>query len=232
MIEVENLRFAYDDRRFQLQVASFQVARGAATAITGPSGAGKTTLLHLLAGILLPQAGRIRVDGVDLVGLSEAERRSFRIARLGLVFQDFALVNYLSVLDNILLPYWMHESMSLTPEARTRAWELASHAGLEDLLDQPPERLSQGERQRVAVCRALVASPHVVLADEPTANLDSYNAARVVEALTAHAAAAQAALIVVTHDEETARGCSHRVDWSAIAEIHRKSFRGSDGDAR
>ena len=216
MIDVQELRFAYDVGSFRLGVDCFQVAKGESAAITGPSGSGKTTLLHLVAGILAPQAGRIRVDAVEASDLTEAGRRAFRIRRLGLVFQDFALIDYLSVVDNILLPYWMEPSLTMSSDVRARALRLAEAMQLADLVERRPDRLSQGERQRVAVCRALAASPSVVLADEPTANLDRGNAVRVVQALTEYAASNNAAVVLATHDLEAAQACSRRIDWREL----------------
>jgi ABC-type lipoprotein export system ATPase subunit len=200
MIRVSQLDFDYREGEFRLRIPELQVERGSSTALIGPSGSGKTTLLNLIAGIALPRAGRVVTDGVDLTELSESARRDFRISRIGLVFQEFELLEYLSVLDNILLPYRINPGLRLDGSVRERAAELAKAVGLADKLSRQPARLSQGERQRVAVCRALVSEPVLLLADEPTGNLDPANAERVLELLFELARRGGATLLAVTHD--------------------------------
>src|SRR5690606_19827901 len=140
------------------------------------------TLVHLLAGILLPDAGTLRVDGVALRDLSEAGRRAFRLRRVGLLFQDLALLDSLSALDNVLLPFHLQGRAAVTPARRAAARDLAASVGLDAaLLARRPSRLSQGERQRVALCRALVTEPALLLCDEPTGSLDPGSAAAVLD---------------------------------------------------
>jgi putative ABC transport system ATP-binding protein len=215
MIEIRDLRFAYPGDGFSLQVGEMKVAEGEQLAWVGPSGTGKTTLLSLVAGIVLPVAGEVQSCGVKLTELSEAARRDFRIANIGLVFQDFALLDYLNILDNILLPYRINRSLVLNEQVRKRAEGLAVGLGLGQLLGRRPGELSQGERQRVAVCRALVTSPKLVLADEPTANLDSNNGGLVLDALQQHAEEQGATLVVVTHDESVSGRMQRVLDVSA-----------------
>ena len=136
--------------------------------MVGPSGSGKTTLLNLIAGILTPEAGRIDVAGTEVSGLSDAERRRFRASRIGFVFQDFALLDYLSVRQNIYYPYRITPALVLDEAARDRAERLATACGIGDKLDRHPSALSQGEQQRVAICRALVTQPKLILSDEAT----------------------------------------------------------------
>ncbi|MEM8681728.1 MAG: ATP-binding cassette domain-containing protein, partial [Planctomycetota bacterium] len=200
MIAVRNLQFRYGQSRFGLSLDALDVPTGARVCWVGPSGTGKTTLLHLAAGILVPAAGTVTTCGVKLSELAEPARRDFRIAQVGLVFQDFALLDYLHVLDNILLPYRINQSLQLDADVRARAERLAADVGLADMLFRRPHQLSQGERQRVAACRAVVTQPAIVLADEPTANLDQENAARVINVLEHHAEEQQATLVVVSHD--------------------------------
>jgi putative ABC transport system ATP-binding protein len=176
------------------------VERGERVAVIGPSGSGKTTLLHLIAGIKSPSAGKVVTDGVDVTGLDDAGRRAFRIRRIGLVFQEFELLEYLSVLDNILLPYRINRALSLDRDVRQRAREVAQRVGIGDKLTRPATRLSQGEMQRVAVCRALIADPPLLLADEPTGNLDPTNTERVLDILFDAAVARGATLVTVTHE--------------------------------
>lgn len=196
----EGLRFAYAEGDFRLEVERVELAAGEAVACVGASGSGKTTLVHLLTGVLSPTAGRVVLDGKELSSMSEQERRELRLESVGMVFQHFALLDYLSVLDNILLPYHVSSRLHLDSPARARARELAASVGIEDLLGRKPGSLSQGERQRVALCRALVTSPALVVADEPTGNLDPRRARSAVELLLSRCRDRGAALLVVTHD--------------------------------
>jgi ABC-type lipoprotein export system ATPase subunit len=200
VISIEDLVFRYRTGRFELRVPRLDVERGSAVAVVGPSGSGKTTLLNLVAGIDLPESGRIRVAEVEVSRLGDAARRDFRITRLGLVFQEFELLDYLGVLDNILLPYRITGALRLDAEVRTRAEALADRVGIGDKLRRSVRRLSQGERQRVAVCRALLPEPTLLLADEPTGNLDPANKDRVLEILFEFAKERGITLLTVTHD--------------------------------
>jgi putative ABC transport system ATP-binding protein len=202
MLDLSDLHFCYGDAGFALQIDELRVRSGDSVALVGPSGSGKTTLLHLVAGILTPDAGRIRVDGEDLAALDDAARRAFRVRRIGLVFQEFELLEYLSVLDNVLLPYRIHPALRLDAGARERAHVLIERLGLADKLRRTPDSLSQGERQRAAVCRALVTGPSLLLADEPTGNLDPANKQRVLDTLFELAAETGATILTVTHDHE------------------------------
>lgn len=170
--------------------------------MTGPSGCGKTTLIHLIAGILTPRRGRVEVGGTDLGGYPARDLLDYRIATMGLIFQEFKLLDYLSVRDNILLPYRLNNVLTLEDETRSRAGDLARQVGLGDKLDRFPKNLSQGERQRVALCRALITRPSLLLCDEPTANLDPANRDRILELLLEYCRAEGASLVMVTHDAE------------------------------
>lgn len=216
MTRIQDLCFRYPQGDFSLQIDHLSIGVGERVSCTGPSGSGKSTLLHLLAGIVSPDTGRIKTCGEELTSLSDGARRNLRIAQIGLVFQDFALLDYLSVLDNILLPYRINRSLRLELSVRDRARQLATDVGLEDLMQRRPTELSQGERQRVAVCRALIASPQLVLADEPTANLDADNANHVLRALDQHAESKQATLIVVTHDQSMIPRFDRNIDMSSL----------------
>lgn len=200
MIEVSDLEFAYDPRGFRLSIDRFSVASGQQAALIGPSGSGKSTLLHLLAGILAPQAGSIRVDGRQIDRLSRRAGNDFRIAQIGLVFQTFELLEYLTVRDNILLPFRITASMQLTPDVRSRARQLANELEIFDKLDRFPGQLSQGEQQRVAIARALVTQPKLLLADEPTGNLDPRSKIQVLDLMLRQAAQRSVTLVMVTHD--------------------------------
>ena len=202
MIRLEQLAFAYADGPFRLEVPELRVAPGERVAVVGPSGSGKTTLLRLIAGIVTPDAGWAVVRDVEVSALPDAARRRFRRRHVGLVFQEFELLEYLSVLDNVLLPYRIHPVLRLDREVRERAESIAERVGIVDYLHHRPAALSHGERQRVAVCRALVTRPPLLLADEPTGNLDPTNKDRVLENLLECAAAEGATVLTVTHDHD------------------------------
>ena len=202
MVRIENLTFGYGADGFRLRVPEFSLDDGERVAVVGPSGSGKTTLLNLIAGILTPDAGRIDVAGTEVSGLSDAERRRFRASRIGFVFQDFALLDYLSARQNIYYPYRITPALVLDEAARDRGERLAMACGIGDKLDRHPSALSQGEQQRVAICRALVTQPKLILSDEATGNLDPDSKARILDLLFEQASEAGAAVLAVTHDHE------------------------------
>jgi putative ABC transport system ATP-binding protein len=202
VIQVRDLSFGYPHDGFGLSVNKLEVARGESVALVGPSGCGKTTLLHLLAGILTPGSGSVIVGGVEVSELGREDRQDFRALTVGLVFQEFELLDYLDVLDNVLLPYRVSPALALDGAARQRAVELVEQVGLADKSRSFPRQLSQGERQRVAVCRSLVTQPKVLFGDEPTANLDADNRDHVMDTLFRYTEEQQAPLVVVTHDHE------------------------------
>ena len=178
-----------------LDGVSFDVPSGAMTAIRGPSGAGKTTLLLTLAGLLRPTAGSVEIDGADLYAVSERVRARIRSRAIGMVFQQFHLVPYLTVEENVLAPAFALPDPLPVDRARTLVAEL----GLGERSGHRPSALSTGERQRTALARALLNDPGLILADEPTGNLDDASASVVVRRLH-RAAAAGKAVLVVTHD--------------------------------
>ena len=178
------------------------VDAGEFVAIMGPSGSGKSTLLSLLGALDTPTAGEVWVDGHAVSSLSEAERTQVRRARIGFVFQQFNLVPYLTAVENVALPL----VVGRTPrsERDERARRALDAVGLTDRADQMPTRLSGGEQQRVAIARALVHEPAVVLADEPTGNLDSATGLAVMATITELRARNGHAVVLVTHDERIA----------------------------
>lgn len=206
----EHLRFRYPGGGFGLAFDRLELRAGEPLAVLGASGGGKTTLLRLLSGLLLPEAGQVRLDGGEPLGhLSTEARRTLRLRRMGLVFQDFALLDYLTVAENLLLP---GRFLGLEAEpARERARQLAERLEIDAHWQQTAGRLSQGERQRVAVARALVHAPEFVFADEPTASLDPARRGRVMDLLLETSRAAGACLVVVTHDPEVADACPRRL---------------------
>lgn len=198
MLSTRDLRFAYPDGGFSLSVADFSAVESETVGLSGPSGAGKSTFLRLLSGILRPDSGSVNICGEDVAQLPAGALRALRLRRLGLVFQDFALLDYLSVEDNILLPSRLGGIFN--DQLRDQARELAERLEIVQHWKRLCGEISQGERQRVAVARALVHSPGVVLADEPTASLDAGRSQIVMSLLTRYTKENRAALVVVTHD--------------------------------
>jgi len=195
MIELRNLTKVYGGSVRALDGVTLSVAPGEFVAVRGPSGCGKTTLLLSAGGLLAPDAGEVIVAGKHPYRLSADGRARFRARYIGFVFQQFHLIPYLDVLDNILVP-----SMATpTPDLRRRAEELMERFGLADRRRHLPSELSTGERQRVALARAMLNEPRLVLADEPTGNLDAHNARRVLNAL-AEFAREGGSVLMVTHD--------------------------------
>lgn len=202
MIEIRDLSFRYSQGAFHLAAPEFLVERGETVAIVGASGSGKSTLLSLVAGILQPTAGRVRVDGVEVPELGDAARRRFRLHKLGLVFQEFELLDHLDVRDNVLLPCRLSSELAVTAEREQRARELVRDIGLEDKLRRNVRHLSQGERQRVALARGLLLDPPLLLCDEPTGNLDPHTTAAVLDVLLQRVNEHGTTLLVVTHDHD------------------------------
>ena len=202
MIAIENLEFHYPQSDFRLRVPELAVEKGAKVALIGPSGSGKTTLLNLLAGITVPLAGRVVTGGIDVTSLGDAARRDFRARWVGLVFQEFELLDHLTVLDNILLVYRISPALKLDGAVRARAAQLAQEVGIGAKVRRFVRRLSQGERQRVAVCRALLTEPRLLLCDEPTGNLDPANKGHVLDILVDYVERTNATMVAVTHDHQ------------------------------
>ena len=212
MIKIRELYFEYPGSDFKFSISKLDIKGGAKVAVIGPGGYGKTTLLNLLSGISTPVKGEIEVDSEDIGSLSDSERRSFRISKIGFVFQNFELVEYLTILDNILLPYRINPSLTLTGEVRSRARALSEKMGLSDKLKRNVTKLSQGEMQRVAICRALLTEPRLLLADEPTGNLDPTNKELTIQTLFDYAERHESTLVMVTHDHSLLSGFDSVID--------------------
>jgi putative ABC transport system ATP-binding protein len=212
MIQVQDAVFGYPTGGFRLRVPELRIDEGEKVVVTGPSGSGKTTLINMLSGILTPTSGSIKVVGLDLAALGAEDRQDLRVLKLGLVFQEFELLEYLDVLDNILLPYRITPILELNASVREHATSLAADVGLGDKLNRFPHQLSQGERQRIAVCRALVTRPAVILGDEPTGNLDAVNRDHVAETLFRYSRETGAPLVVVSHDKDLVERFDRNVD--------------------
>jgi len=194
-VEIQDLRFGYGDQAV-LALRHYTLDTGASAAVIGPSGSGKTTLVQLLAGLLTPDRGSIRILGQDLGALSESRRDRFRGRHIGFVFQQLHLMPALTVEQNLALA----RQLAGHPPDPDRLAALLEHLGLGALGGRRPRALSHGQAQRVAIARALVHAPELLIADEPTSALDDANAEAVLDLLVESAAAFGAALIVVTHD--------------------------------
>ena len=213
MIEIENLRFRYPRSDFLPDLPRLNVAKGEKVAIVGPSGCGKTTLLNLMAGIVVPDSGSVSVDEKPVSSLSDSERRNFRIAGIGMVFQQFELVEYLDAKENILLPFSINRTLKLDSTVREKALALAQAMGLGEKLKRRATQLSQGEQQRVAICRAMITNPKIILADEPTGNLDPRNKLLILDLIFQQADQNNQTLVVVTHDMGILSGFDRIVDF-------------------
>lgn len=217
LVNVNALVFNYRVGGFRLGLEEFSVEAKERVALTGPSGCGKTTLLNLLSGILVPEKGTIDVDGIVISALNQEDRQDFRALRMGLVFQEFELLDYLTVLDNVLLPFRLNPILQLTQDADQQARQLCEDVGLGDKIKRYPAHLSQGERQRVAVCRALVTNPVVIFGDEPTGNLDPVNRDHVMDILFDYSEKSSAPLVIVTHDFELLDRFDRTIDVREVA---------------
>lgn len=222
LLSLENLLFRWPGQDQPcLDIPRFQVAADEQVFIHGESGSGKSTLLNLIAAVLVPQRGRIEAMGQELSGLSAAARDRFRVDHIGLVFQQFNLIPYLSVLDNVLLPCrFSKRRRARAGDARQAAATLLKHLDLsEDLWRRPATQLSVGQQQRVAAARALIGRPEIVIADEPTSALDAARQAAFLDLLRRECAAAHAALLFVSHDQRLAAGFPRQVHMNEINRV-------------
>jgi len=205
-IEVEGLTKQYGAAVDALRQVSFTVERGEWVAVMGPSGSGKSTLLNILGCLDAPTEGRVVVDGLDLSRLTAVERAHFRAEKIGFVFQQFHLVPYLTAVENVMLAQYFH---SLADESE--AADALRRVGLADRLSFLPSQLSGGEQQRVCVARALINQPNLILADEPTGNLDEVNETLVM-GLMSELHRAGHTIVLVTHDPEIGRMAERRIE--------------------
>ena len=213
MITIRDLEFRYPIGDFRLSIPEFFVEKGEKVAVIGPSGSGKTTLLNLLGGIVIPLKGTVNVANIKVDELVVKGRRDFRINHIGFVFQDFELLEYLNVMDNILHPYRITGALKLDSAVKERAAVLAQKLGIGDKLKRRPNDLSQGEKQRAAICRAMLPQPKLILADEATGNLDPDNKTRILDLLFRSVEDHGATLLAVTHDHELLKRFDRVVDF-------------------
>ena len=216
VIRIESLGFAYPESRFRLRIGTLTVAPSEKVALIGSAGSGKTTLLSLMAGILTPDEGNITVDREPIGSLVENARRHLRITTLGLVFQDLALLDYLSVMENILVPYRLSSALNLDNGVRTRAEALARGMGLGEQLDRSVHGLCYGEKRCIGICRALLPKPRLILADDPVAGLDPQGREKVLSLLLRSAEAYGATVVASMHDQELLDRFDRTVDCSQL----------------
>lgn len=210
MIEIRNVKRWIQNgaRRVEiLKGISLTIPAGQFVAIVGASGSGKSTLLGLMAGLDSPSEGEIWLDGMPIHNLAESQLAAVRGQKIGFVFQSYQLIQTLNALENVLLPY----ELNMPGSGLERARRLLGEVGLQDRMEHYPVQLSGGEQQRVALARAFVAEPPVVMADEPTGNLDSTNGRLVLDLLLDRNRRAGTTLVLVTHDAEIANCASRRI---------------------
>jgi putative ABC transport system ATP-binding protein len=205
LVQVEDISKTYSGVR-ALDTVTFEVQAGEWIAIMGPSGSGKTTLINILGGLDKPTSGRAIVDGVNLGNLGERELTRYRAEKIGFVFQGFYLVPYLSAVENVMLAQYFHSTAD-----ETEAAEALVRVGLGDRLEHLPSRLSGGEQQRVALARALINHPKLILADEPTGNLDEANEQLVLDLLRELHRSGHT-ILLVTHSPEIGRMADRRIE--------------------
>ncbi|MFC0230652.1 ABC transporter ATP-binding protein [Bhargavaea ullalensis] len=228
IVRIEDIIKIYEGKvtHRALDRLSFEVTDGEFLAVMGPSGSGKTTLLNLISGIDKPTSGRILVAGTDPSELKPDEAARFRRQELGFIFQDFNLLRMLTVEENIVLPLTLDQVPVKEMDARMRA--AAKRLGLSDILHKRPDEISGGQEQRTAIARALIHRPSLVLADEPTGNLDSHAAREVLDLMTAINRENGTTLVMVTHDPIAASYCDRVLfikDGAYYNEIHRDDRR-------
>jgi putative ABC transport system ATP-binding protein len=219
LLSLENIGFRWPGQAEAcLEIAEFNVVANEQVFIHGESGSGKSTLLNLIAGVLTPQQGNITALGQPLSALSAAARDRFRVDHIGLIFQQFNLIPYLSVLDNVLLPCRFSVRRSQRAgDPKQAAATLLQHLDLDaGLWQRPATQLSVGQQQRVAAARALIGRPEIVIADEPTSALDAARQTAFLDLLRRECAAANAALLFVSHDLRLAEGFGRRVEMGQI----------------
>ena len=225
VLSISNVEFGWRETTTLLSIDAFEIKRGESVFLKGPSGSGKSTLLGLIGGVLRPRSGEILVEGQSIANASSAMRDRMRANHLGIIFQQFNLLPYLSVLANITLPCRFSQQRNQMSCERFRspndeARHLVSELGLpEEVLGAPVSELSVGQQQRVAVARALIGAPSLIIADEPTSALDSENRDRFIEVLDAQRRACKSSLLFVSHDRSLAEHFDRQLDLRSLNRV-------------
>ena len=225
VLRCEGLVFKYPGSGFALNIPSFSMAHGETVFLEGDSGSGKSTLLNLMAGVLLPQAGLVNLMGSNLSEVSSSRCDALRVDHIGFLFQQFNLLGYLNVLENVALPCRFSKrrkqnAVQLSGSVEKTAIDLLTALGMGSYLSQPVSTLSVGQQQRVAAARALIGKPDLIIADEPTSALDAGHQAKFVHLLMEQAAQQKTAVLLVSHNPKLAQHCSrheHMAQWQAGA---------------
>ena len=228
VVELSEVRFSWQRSvGAVIDIAALHIAAGERVFLRGPSGSGKSTLLSLLAGVIVPQHGSVKVLGQEIGGMSGAARDRFRADHVGFIFQMFNLIPYLSVLENVCLPCGFSERRKVNAEraggsVRAEALRLLEHLDMtrDGLLHRPVTELSVGQQQRVAAARALIGAPELVIADEPTSALDADRRLAFINLLFAECARERATLIFVSHDASLAGLFDRAIELGAVNRIH------------
>ncbi len=230
LLKVENLNKVYGTKRSSkkyraLNQINFQVSSGEFLGVMGPSGSGKTTLLNILGSLDVPTSGRVFLAGQDITGLRKRQLAKYRIENIGFIFQDYNLLETMTLRENIILPLALHGGKVKTMEARLQ--KLGADLDILGLLDKYPYEVSGGEQQRAAACRALITNPKIILADEPTGNLDSRTSRSLLELLVQINQAYKTTILMVTHDVFAASYCQ-RIIFIRDGEIYNQLYAGDD----
>ena len=212
ILQIRDLHFQYPASDFKIEISDIKITQGSKIAISGKSGSGKTTLIHLISGILKPQSGEILFYDKSITDMNDKEIRKHRISNIGFIFQEFELLEYLNVMDNLILPYKINKSLVLNAEIKDKAKEIANRIGIGNKLDQHPKQLSGGERQRLAIARALITSPPLIIADEPTGNLDEKTSNIVMDEITDQVSYTNSTLIMISHNNELISSFDETID--------------------
>tara|TARA_B100002052_G_scaffold297978_1_gene330079 strand:- start:616 stop:1305 length:690 start_codon:yes stop_codon:yes gene_type:complete len=212
ILQIRDLHFQYPASDFKIEISDIKITQGSKIAISGKSGSGKTTLIHLISGILRPQSGEILFYDKSITDMNDKEIRKHRISNIGFIFQEFELLEYLNVMDNLVLPYKINKSLVLDAEIKDKAKEIANRIGIGNKLDQHPKQLSGGERQRLAIARALITSPPLIIADEPTGNLDEKTSNIVMDEITDQVSYTNSTLIMISHNNELISSFDETID--------------------
>ncbi|HLG25438.1 MAG TPA: ABC transporter ATP-binding protein [Candidatus Gracilibacteria bacterium] len=228
MIAIQNLSRTYtvgDESVEALKNVELKIPKGELTVIVGPSGSGKSTLLHIIGGLDRPTSGTVEVDGEEIHELSDRKLSNYRNSHVGFVFQDFKLHPHLTILENLKIPLLFHPKRVKDSTAKKRAREMLKIFKLEQREKHRPHEISGGQKQRVAIARALMNNPKILLADEPTGNLDSVTGEKIVKLLVKIQSVKKMTMVIVTHDKAIARYASNIIQIKDGKIVHKNGHK-------